>query len=229
MPLALSMKKPSEYRLRPARPDDLSALYRVCLLTGDSGKDGTAQQDDPTLLGKFFVGPYVTLEPDLAFTLEGPQGPAGYLLGALDTAAFNRRLEERWLRPLRREVRDPGIDPRHWRKSDWVRRLIHAPGLEPPAPLAPYPSHAHIDLLPEARGRGFGSRMMRFLMTRMAARGSPGLYLSVAPDNKDGQRFYRRLGFEILDDTALPDHTTFMARKLGDLCGRPATEIPELG
>jgi ribosomal protein S18 acetylase RimI-like enzyme len=217
------------YRLRPATPADLPALYRVCLLTGDSGKDGTTLQDDPTLLGKFFVGPYVVLEPDLAFTLEGPEGPAGYLLGALDTAAFNRGLEAEWLPPLRREVRDPGRDPRHWRKSDWVRRLIHVPELEPLPPLAPYPSHAHIDLLPEARGRGFGSRMMGFLMARMAARGSPGLYLSVAPSNKDGQRFYRRLGFEILDDAALPDHTTFMARKLDDMRGRPAPEIPDLG
>ncbi|HEY4164995.1 MAG TPA: GNAT family N-acetyltransferase [Dongiaceae bacterium] len=214
--------------MRSARPEDLAGLYRVCLLTGDSGKDGTALQDDPTLLGKFFVGPYVMLEPDLAFTLEGPEGPAGYLLGTIDTQGFNRRLEREWLQPLRGEVRDPGIDPKHWRKSDWVRRLIHAPELDTRPELAPYPAHAHIDLLPEARGRGFGSRMMNFLMARMAAQGAAGLHLSVATANADGQRFYRRLGFEILTNPALPDHTTFMVRKLDDMRRHAVPEIPEL-
>jgi ribosomal protein S18 acetylase RimI-like enzyme len=222
----LDMTNPSPYRLRPATPEDLPGLYRVCLLTGDSGKDGTDLQDNPTLLGKFFVGPYVMLEPDLAFTLEGPEGPAGYLLGALDTQAFNRRLEREWLPPLRREIRDPGTDRKHWRKSDWVRRLIHAPDLAVPAALRPYPAHAHIDLLPEARGHGFGSRMMNFLMARMAARGATGLHLSVASANQNGQRFYKKLGFEILKSPALPDHTTFMARKL---ISSTDPKIPTLG
>src|SRR3954471_1736799 len=98
------------YRLRHARRADLPGLYEVCLKTGDSGKDGTALHDDPSLLGKVYVGPYVMLEPDLAFALEGPNGAAGYLLGALDTPDFNRRCESEWLRPLREVVHDPGND-----------------------------------------------------------------------------------------------------------------------
>src|SRR3954468_11991634 len=103
------------YRLRHARRADLPGLYEVCLKTGDSGKDGTAMHDDPTLLGKFFVGPYVKLEPDLAFALEGPSGIAGYLLGALDTPAFNARFEKEWLTALRRNIHDPGSDLTTWR------------------------------------------------------------------------------------------------------------------
>jgi len=205
------------YRLRPATQEDLPGLYDVCLKTGDSGKDGTHLQDDPTLLGKFFVGPYVVLEPALAFTLEGPNGAAGYLLGARDTAAFNRRFEREWLQPLRREVRDPGSDPARWQKSDWVRRLIHAPGLAFPEALQPYPSHAHIDLLPEARGRGFGTRMMRFLMARMRVLGSPGVHLQVMPDNADGRRFYEKLGFAVVTAPELPTDSVFMARRLYDI------------
>jgi ribosomal protein S18 acetylase RimI-like enzyme len=205
------------YRLRPAVQADIPGLYNVCLKTGDSGKDGTALHDDPTLLGKFFVGPYVALEPDLAFALEGPNGIAGYLFGALDTPAFNRRFEAEWLAPLRREVRDPGADAACWRQSDWVRRLIHAPDLVFPPALHPYPSHGHIDLLPEARGRGFGSRMMRFLMARLAARGSAGIHLAVAPENAGGQAFYRKLGFAQVAAPELPAHTYFMARGLSDV------------
>ena len=205
------------YRLRPARSEDIPGLYAVCLKTGDSGRDGTALHDDPSLLGKFFVGPYVALEPDLAFALVGPSGIAGYLFGALDTRRFNTRFEAEWLKPLRSEVRDPGPDPERWRNSDWVRRLIHAPGLGFPPALHPYPSHGHIDLLPGARGRGFGTRMMRFLMARLAARGSSGVHLQVAPENAGGQAFYRALGFAHLAAPELPAETYFMGRRLDDI------------
>ena len=168
------------YRLRPATEADLPGLYAVCLKTGDSGKDGTALHDDPTLLGTFFVGPYVVLEPDLAFTLEGPAGAAGYLLGALDTPAFNRRFEAEWLVPLRRAVRDPGADPAAWRQSDWVRRLIHEPGLVFPPVLLPYPAHAHIDLLPEAHSRDVVHAPLR-LAERVVAEDPPGVPGAVAP------------------------------------------------
>jgi GNAT superfamily N-acetyltransferase len=205
------------YRLRPARRGDLPGLYEVCLKTGDSGKDGTALHDDPTLLGKVFVGPYVVLEPDLAFTLEGPSGAAGYLLGALDTPAFNRRCESEWLTPLRDTIHNPGSDITTWRDSDWVRRLIHVPDFTFPPALQAFPAHAHIDLLPEARGHGFGRRMMQFLMARMAARGANGLHLAVSPSNAGGQAFYRKLGFHHVAAPELPRHTCFMARGLGDI------------
>jgi len=202
-----------DHRLRPATEADLPALYAVCLKTGDSGKDGTHLQDDPTLLGKFFVGPYVMLEPELAFAVESPDGVAGYLLGALDTARFNARCEAEWLTPLRREVRDPGADRSTWQKSDWVRRLIHAPGFDLPDWLTAYPAHAHIDLLPEVRGHGIGSAAMRHMMLRLKALGAPGLHLQVMPANVEGRRFYEKLGFAVIRET--PD-TLFMARRLGD-------------
>lgn len=204
------------YRLRPARHADLPGLYEVCLKTGDSGKDGTKLHDDPTLLGKFFVGPYVVLEPDLAFTLEGPSGAVGYLLGTADTPSFYRRCESEWLKPLRDAVHNPGNDLTTWRDSDWVRRLIHVPDFVFSPALHPFPAHAHIDLLPEARGHGFGRRMMRFLMARLAARGAKGLHLAVSPSNAGGQAFYRKLGFHHLTAPELPRHTYFTASSLAD-------------
>jgi len=205
------------YRLRPARRTDLPDLYAVCLQTGDSGKDATKLHDDPTLIGKYYVGPYVVLEPDLAFTLEGPSGVAGYLLGTLDTLNFNERCELEWLKPLREAIHNPGNDITTWRDSDWVRRLIHVPDFAFTPTLHRYPAHAHIDLLPEARGHGFGRRMMQFLMARMAARGAKGLHLAVAPSNAGGQAFYRKLGFHHVAAPELPPQTYFMARSLADI------------
>src|SRR5262245_59042505 len=102
------------YRLRPATSVDLPALYRICLRTGDAGKDATYLQDDADLPGEVFVGPYVMLEPELAFTLEGVRGLAGYVLGALDTENFNQRLKSEWLPRLQRLHADPGDDSGQW-------------------------------------------------------------------------------------------------------------------
>jgi GNAT superfamily N-acetyltransferase len=207
------------YLLRHATPEDLPALYRVCLKTGDSGKDASAIQDDPDLLGEFYVGPYVMLEPDLAYALDSSEGPIGYLLGVLDTAKFNDRLEHDWLPRLKKAHHDPVGDPTGWHGSDWVRHAVHHPFLKIPAALAPYPSHAHIDLLSEARGQGVGRHLMQTMMERLTELGSPGLHLQVSPKNKGAQDFYRGLGFEMLCAPDLPDDTLFMARRLGELDG----------
>jgi hypothetical protein len=37
-------------RIRPYRPSDLDALYRICLLTGDEGQDATSLFADPHLV-----------------------------------------------------------------------------------------------------------------------------------------------------------------------------------
>lgn len=207
------------YLLRHATPEDLPALYRVCLKTGDSGKDASTIQDDPDLLGEFYVGPYVMLEPDLAYALDSSEGPIGYLLGALDTAKFNDRLARDWLPRLMRANHDPVGDPAGWQGSDWVRHAVHHPFLKVPAVLQPYPSHAHIDLLGEARGQGVGRHLMQTMMERLTELGSPGLHLQVSPKNKGAQDFYLGLGFEVISSPDLPDDTLFMARRLGELDG----------
>jgi ribosomal protein S18 acetylase RimI-like enzyme len=211
MPMSLE-----SYRLRSATPEDLPALYHVCLKTGDAGKDATHLQDDPDILGEMFVGPYVMLEPDLAFTLEGPRGPAGYVLGALDTKKFNRRLKSEWLPRLRKLHADPGGDAEHWQGSDWVRHAVHNPFLDIPSVLEPYPSHVHIDLLAEARGHGIGRHLMQTIMEELARRQSPGLHLQVSPTNTAAQAFYRNLGFVPLSSPALSDDTLFMAYRFED-------------
>ena len=83
-----------------------------------------------------------------------------------------------------------------------------------PEALAPYPSHGHIDLLPEARGKGVGGRAMSFLEQRLAAAGSPGLYLQVDPRNQAALRFYEAIGFRILHEPGLPEQWTIMAKRL---------------
>src|SRR5213075_2470619 len=66
--------------IRHATVHDLPGVYRVCLLTGDAGKDATALARDPDLLGHVYVGPYVVGEPGLSLVVADDSGIAGYCL-----------------------------------------------------------------------------------------------------------------------------------------------------
>lgn len=213
------------FSLRRAAADDHAAMRMVCLRTGDSGKDATGREDDPDLLGMLYAVPYQVLEPDFAFVVETEGGVCGYVLGALDTPHFNRQLERDWFAPLRQQVSDPGPDQSRWRGSDWARYRIHHPELVFPPALRPYPSHGHIDLLPEAQGRGIGRQAMEILMHGLATAGSPGLFLGVSPTNRRARHFYAKLGFATLTSADLPRRTTFMARRLPS----PVRDTPNRG
>ena len=129
-------------------------------------------------------------------------------------ASFEARLASEWYPALQRRVADPGADQSSWRGSDWARRAIHHPDFDNPDALAAYPSHGHIDLLPQARGRGIGRRCMSFLERQLAAAGSTGLVLGVDPRNTKAQRFYAAVGYEPLPTQAPSATTMYMSKRL---------------
>ena len=61
--------------------------------------------------------------------------------------------------------------------------------------VAGYPSHLHVDLLPDRQGEGWGRRLLETLFDALAATGSPGVHLGVAGANTQAIGFYRRMGF----------------------------------
>jgi GNAT superfamily N-acetyltransferase len=203
------------YGLRQATADDHPALSRICLLTGDAGRDATEIEDDPSLLGLIYAIPYQVLEPEPAFVIEGPAGPAGYLLGARSTAAFNARLAAEWYPDLQRRIPDAPSDRVLWRGSDKRRHLIHHPSFGVPGALAPYPSHGHIDLLPESRGRGIGRRAMAHLIATLRAMGSTGIHMQLDPRNTSALAFYKAIGFSVLAADGLPEGAITVVKTLG--------------
>lgn len=184
--------------IRPYEPGDTDALYDICLRTGDNGGDATGQFADPRLLGEIFVGPYLRYEPELAFVVDDG-GPAGYVLGARDTAAFDRVCEREWWPPLR-ERYPPGAFPAGTRDAHYVERL-HETRTADPAIVADHPAHLHIDLLPRAQGRGMGRALMERLLAALHAAGAPAVHLGVGAANTRAIAFYERLGFRTLRES----------------------------
>lgn len=181
--------------LRPYQPGDRDDVYRVCLLTGDSGGDATGKFSDDTLLPDIYAGPYLALEPELATVVDVGGRVAGYLLAAADTTRFVERYRTDWL---------PGFAARHPQPAE-IRseqdRLI-ALGHRPEGMIGPdqdrYPAHLHIDLLPELQRQGLGRALIGRLLGQLRERGIPGVQLGVGEANHAARAFYARLGFHPL-------------------------------
>lgn len=178
--------------IRACRPDDVDALYDICLRTGDAGQDATELFEDPRLLGDLFVVPYAVLEPEHAFVLDDGSGRAvAYVVGALDSRAFEDRLEAAWWPAARARHAAPS-------SADGIEGLflgyLHGPPRARDDVVASWPSHLHIDLLPPVQGQGWGRRLMETLFDALRADGSTGVHLGVAEANRRAIAFYERLG-----------------------------------
>ena len=181
-----------EFNIRPYHPSDLVRLYRICLQTGKSGADASDLFDDPDLLGHIYAGPYAVLEPDLCFVLTHFGMPCGYILGTRDSAKFYARCETDWL-PMIRE-RYPLPEPDDNSMQARIIRLVH----EQPKPnddFTSYPAHLHIDLLPEAQGKGLGRKLMQTFIDKLVELQVPAVHLQVGKTNTGAIKFYERVGF----------------------------------
>jgi ribosomal protein S18 acetylase RimI-like enzyme len=190
----------SQASIRPYRDGDLDDLYRVCLQTGDAGEDATSKFDDPRILGHVFAAPYGLFEPSLAFVAEDEAGVGGYVLGALDTRAFEQRLEAEWWPALRDRYPAPPseLPPDQWTADQRTAQFIHVPFTVPDELAQNYPSHLHINLVPRLQGQGLGRQLMNTLMRALEERGSVGVHFFVWPSNQRAIGFYRHIGFTVI-------------------------------
>ncbi|HMM60169.1 MAG TPA: hypothetical protein PKC25_08570, partial [Candidatus Rifleibacterium sp.] len=87
-------------RIRDYCTTDLPYLYEICLKTGDSGRDATPLFSDPFMIGQFYAAPYAIFDPRCVLIIEGEIGstvrPLGYMLGTVDTRAFNTWFDNEW-------------------------------------------------------------------------------------------------------------------------------------
>jgi ribosomal protein S18 acetylase RimI-like enzyme len=195
--------------VRPYAPADLDQLYEICLRTADAGEDATPLVADRRLFGEVYAAPYGVLEPEHAFVVDNGAGKAvGYVLGALDSRAFEARCEEEWWPPLR--ARHP-IGSGATGMDELLIALLHHRHLADDAVVADHPSHLHIDLLPEAQRGGWGRALMERLHDALRADGSPGVHLGVSARNHRAIGFYAHLGYAEL---AVDDVTHTLGLKL---------------
>lgn len=185
--------------IRAYQPSDLNQLYEICLRTGNSGEDAFDLVNDKKLFGHLFAAQYGLLEPEHAFVYDDGSGNAvGYVLGALDTRAFEAKCAAEYWPALQAQYPNgsgEGLDA-------LLIGVIHHPPQAHDKTVADYPSHLHIDLLPACQGGGTGRALMNTLLDALKTDGSTGLHLNVSAANKRALGFYAHLGFETLHANA---------------------------
>jgi GNAT superfamily N-acetyltransferase len=191
--------------IRAYRPADLDAVYDICVRTGYAGQDARGRHSDDRLLGEVWAAPYVTLEPEIAHVLDDGSGRSiGYVIGTADTPRFARRYRDEWIPATKGRF---GDDPRD--------RDLLAAHLDPERMLLPeladHPAHLHIDLLPEAQGRGFGRALMMAFLNGLRAAGVERVHLGMEPHNSGARAFYHRMGFVRIPVTSMAD-VTYLGR-----------------
>ncbi|MDI6834671.1 MAG: GNAT family N-acetyltransferase, partial [Rhizobiaceae bacterium] len=182
--------------IRPAHEDDLDAVYGICLVTGDSGRDASGLYSDPRLIGHIYAAPYVLLAPHLAFVVADEEGVAGYVVGTEDVRSWERRLEQAWWPSLRRRYVDPDVSCRSaWTPDQCLAHLLHHPQADPAVVCEGYPAHLHMNVLPRLQGQGVGCALLDRWIVAAASCGVRAAHVGVSPANIRGARFWTRAGF----------------------------------
>ncbi|MBI9072787.1 MAG: GNAT family N-acetyltransferase [Melioribacteraceae bacterium] len=186
-----------EFKIRPYHKSDLISLYKICLLTGDSGSDATYLYKDPNLLGSYFAAPYAVMEPELCFIATADEQPCGYILGTKNCYKFSERCENEWFDVLRKKYSYP--DENEKGTDVWIRKLIHD-GFKVKDDYKDYPAELHIDILPIGQGQGFGKKLMNTFISKLKDLEVSALHLEVGKKNENAIGFYKKYGFHIINE-----------------------------
>ena len=101
------MPTPPGLSIRPYQAGDHDAVYEVCVRTGDGGGDARGLYPNDDLLPDIYAGPYLYLEPGLAFVLDDGGRAVGYVIGTADTARFVARYRHEWIPLVAHRYQEP--------------------------------------------------------------------------------------------------------------------------
>jgi RimJ/RimL family protein N-acetyltransferase len=204
--------------IRAYSEDDRPAIYDISVRTAESGGDARGLYFTDDLMPDLFAGPYLHLEPGLAFVVEDRGEVVGYVLGTADTPRFVSAYREVWIPRLASIYPVPPHPP--VTRDDEALALHHNPERMLLPELAAYPSHLHINLLPSHQGLGCGRELIAAFVDAVSALGVPAIHITPLTTNVRAIAVYLRLGFHRI---AVPDPgpTTYLGISTTGLRGGP--------
>jgi RimJ/RimL family protein N-acetyltransferase len=187
---------------RPFRIEDRPAVRRICHRVGYMGEPATWYWRHVESFADVWTAYYTDHEPGSLFVAVQGDDVVGYLTGCIGgrraptPAQALARYAVRYALFLR-----PGTAGFLWRGvADSLRERGSPSGaLDDPR----WPSHLHVNLLPQAWGRGAGAGLMEAWLARLREAGSPGCHVTTLLENRRAVAFFERMGFERLGEPQL--------------------------
>jgi glycerol dehydrogenase-like iron-containing ADH family enzyme/GNAT superfamily N-acetyltransferase len=187
--------------LRPIKKSDQRGLCCVCLATGNGGSDASTLYQDPMLLGKRWVIPYIEYESDLCFALEDiTTGMViAYALGCSNTKHFEAFMQEEYLPKIQKDYPNSSINETDCLYKDHeVISEFYSFRKAPSSISDNYPGHVHIDIMPMYQGMRLGRILFGYLLNSLRKKGCKAIHLEMAASNIRARRFYNRTGLHQL-------------------------------
>ena len=182
-------------QVRPFDPRDRESIRRMTHLVGYMGEPADWYWRHAESFADIWTSYYTDHEPESLLVAVDGQKVVGYLTGCVDS---RRAPSPAWaitLADLRYALYvRPGTAGFFWRglADTLVQRGAPKGKLDDPR----WPSHLHINLLPEARGSGVGASLTRAWFARLVQLGSPGCHLGTLHANKRAISFFEQQGFK---------------------------------
>ena len=180
--------------VRPFEPQDREAVRRLSYRLGYMGEPASWYWHHPETFADIWTAYYTDHEPESLFVAAKPGAVVGYLTGCVESRDSPSPARAIIRAALRHALFfRPGTARFLWRGLLDAVRLRGTPSgtLDD----SRWPSHLHINLLPEARGSGAGARLMAAWFSRLAHVGSPGCHLGTLLENKSAMGFFAYHGF----------------------------------
>lgn len=193
-------------------------VRRICVETSFQATVSESLRRNPDVITALSTDPYMKFRPDLIFVVRsGVSGQTvGYIAGCPDTRLLHAQIAEQILPRLKRRVMMHGLllRPRtagfFWQYI--IDSLVERADLEFDNPT--YPAHLHINLLPEARGYGIGSRLIQLMIKRFRERSCSGCFVRTVQENTSAVKFFQAQGFEACESMLTPGLRTPRHSKL---------------
>jgi ribosomal protein S18 acetylase RimI-like enzyme len=180
--------------IRPYRPSDRERVREIAYATGYMGESADWYWRDAVSFAEIWSAYYTDREPESSFVADDDGTAVGFLFGCLDSALAPSPRSAVVSQLLKRQLLlRPGTAGFFWRSIADALRSPQVPSGELLDPR--WPSHLHINLLPEARGQGAGRGLMQAWLDRLRRLGSPGCHLGTLAENTRAIHFFQALGF----------------------------------
>jgi ribosomal protein S18 acetylase RimI-like enzyme len=188
--------------IRPFAATDRAAVREIACATGFMGEPADWFWRHRESFADIWTSYYTDIEPESCWVATEGGQVMGYLTGCVDTARAPSPARAVTRQMLRHALLfRPGTAGFFWRS---IRDVIRSPAIPSGELDDPrWPAHLHVDLLPEARGRGAGAALMRAWWERLESLGSPGCHLGTLAENRAAIAFFERCGFQRHGDPVL--------------------------